>query len=495
MLAIIIGFLSLFTNPGPSGHANSVTLSPNSIVSDSLKRPAKNRIATTDTTRKFVQINRIFLVGNRITRDQIILRELSVKPGDIIYSSDLAGILDLDKKKLINTRLFNTVEIKIMELDAKNIDLVVDLNERWYTFPSPIFELADRNFNDWWQNYGHDFRRVNYGLRLYQYNMRGRNETLRLHAQFGFQRKFELLYRFPYIDKKQKHGLSLDLGYLETKNLAAKTFDHRYVYSKSDNILKSDRVAGLTYSYRKSFYKTHSAKIEYRKTHIADTVKSINPLFIKGDGEYELEYTSFNYQFNADHRDFFAYPLKGFQFAIDFRKTGLLPNDDVNKWEGSILYSRYLDLTKEYYLSNNTVLYASTPDDLSYVNFSALGMRKQFVRGYEIYVIEGPMYALNKTTLKKKIFSNTYHWSDMPIEQFRHIPLSIYFKTYFDMGMVENYPDYELLGVNTQLADKLIAGGGFGFDIVGSYDIVLRLEYSFNVEGGNGFFFHLKKEF
>jgi outer membrane protein assembly factor BamA len=487
MLAFIIGFLSLFAETG-SHHVQS--------DADSLKRPVKTRQIEIDTTRKFVQINRIFLVGNRITRDQIILRELRVKPGDIIYSSDLPQILDLDRKKLINTRLFNTVEIKILELDQKRVDLVVDLNERWYTFPSPVFELADRNFNEWWENYGHDFRRVNYGLRLYQYNMRGRNETLRLHAQFGFQRKFELLYRFPYIDKKQKHGLSLDLGYLETKNLAAQTIEHKYVYSKSDFILKSDHVAGLTYSYRKSFYKTHAAKIEYRKTHIADTVKNvINPNFIRGEGVRELEYTSFNYQFNADHRDFFAYPLKGFQFAIDFRKTGLLPQDDVNKWEASVLYSRYMDLKQNYYFSNNTVVYASTPDDLSYVNFSALGLRKQFVRGYEIYVIEGPMYALNKTTLKKKIFSNTYHWADMPIEQFRHIPLAIYLKTYFDAGMVKNYPLYEETGNNIDLSDKLIAGGGFGMDIVGSYDIVLRLEYSFNVEGEHGFFFHLKKEF
>lgn len=486
MLALIIGFLSLFSGHG-SIHESAAT--------DSLKRPHRNKAVQLDTTRKFVQINRVFVIGNRITRDQIILRELRVKPGDIIYSADLPSILDLDKKKLINTRLFNTVDIKILELDQKLIDIVVDVNERWYTFPSPIFELADRNFNEWWENYNHDFRRVNYGLRLYQYNMRGRNETLRLHAQFGFQRKFELLYRFPYIDKKQKHGLSLDLAYLETKNLAAQTLEHKYVFSKSDYILKSDRVAGVTYSYRRSFYKTHNAKIEYRKTYISDTVKTINPIFIKGEGIRELEYSSFNYQFNADHRDFFAYPLKGFQFFVDFRKTGLLPNDDVNKWEGSVLYSRYEDLNNNYYLSNNTVLYASTPDNLSYVNFSALGLRKQFVRGYEIYVIEGPVYALNKTTLKKKIFSNTYHWGDMPIEQFRHIPLSIYLKTYFDAGVVKNYPDYENLQINTTLSDKLIAGGGFGFDIVGSYDIVLRLEYSFNIERENGFFFHLKKEF
>ena len=49
--------------------------------------------------------------------------------------------------------------------------------------------------------------------------------------------------------------------------------------------------------------------------------------------------------------------------------------------------------------------------------------------------------------------------------------------------------------MNTRLSNKLLTGLGFGFDVVGSYDIVLRFEYSFNAQGENGFFFHVKKEF
>jgi len=37
-----------------------------------------------------------------------------------------------------------------------------------------------------YQKLRHDFSRVNYGMRLLQQNFRGRNETLRLTAQFGF---------------------------------------------------------------------------------------------------------------------------------------------------------------------------------------------------------------------------------------------------------------------------------------------------------------------
>lgn len=488
MLAIIISFFSFISPVQQAVGSQHVNAKP-----DSVKRPKKESVI--DTTGRFVEINRIFIIGNRRTREQIIRRELSVKPGDVIYSTDLPNRLDLDRKKLINTRLFNKADIRTLELDAKKIDLLVDVNERWYTFPSPIFELADRNFNEWWQNYNHDFKRVNYGLRLYQFNMRGRNETLRFIAQLGFQRRFELLYRFPYIDKKQKHGLSLEFGYLETKNLAYKTEDHKYQFLRRDTILRSDRVMGITYTYRKSFYQTHAVKLEYRNVRINDYVKLANPEYIKGETPTEQRYTWITYQFTADHRDFFAYPLKGYQLVTGITKYGLTPNDDVQKVEANVLYSQYFDLKKKFYLSNNSVVFWSNPQDLSYTNFGALGLKKQFVRGYELYVIEGPYYFLNKTTFKKLIFSNIYRWGRMPIEQFRHLPISIYLKTYGDLGYVNNYPQYRETGRNTRLTDKLIAGTGLGLDIIGSYDVVVRLEYSLNAEGEHGFFFHVKKEF
>lgn len=490
MLAIIFSLITFFFAPETGLLKNHRQV----IEYDSVKRPKHSIKNDTVRTGKYLNINRIFITGNRITRDQIILRELSLKTGDVVYSEDLNEILERDRKKLLNTRLFNTVEFKTLELEISKVDLIIDLHERWYTFPAPIFELADRNFNEWWQNYNHDFRRINYGLRLYRYNMRGRNETLRFHAQLGFQRKLEVMYRFPYIDRRQKHGLSIDAMFAETKNLAYRTFDHKYQFLKDDNILRTHKVAGLTYSYRNSFYETHSVRLEYFSGEINDTVRFLNPLYYKGESNNQ-KYSTLTYSFNSDRRDLISYPLKGHQFTITVTRNGFLPKDDVKKIETSVLYSKYFDLKKNFYLSNNLIGYASDPRRLSYYNFGVLGLRRQFVRGYEIYVVEGPYFVLNKTTFKKLIFSRKYHWASMPFDQFRHIPVSIYLKTYADVGYVKNYPDYEKLGLNTTLSDKLLSGAGFGLDFVSSYDIVFRFEYTFNAEGQNGFFFHLKREF
>jgi outer membrane protein assembly factor BamA len=485
MLAIIFSLISFFTP------AKSTQISDSTALSDSTKRPSRTRTVVADSTGRFLRINRIFIVGNRVTRDPIILRELTLKSGDFIYSSDLQSILEVDKKKLINTRLFNTVEIRTLELETDQVDLLIDLNERWYTFPSPIFELADRNFNEWWQNYGHDFSRVNYGLRLYQYNMRGRNETLRFLAQFGFSRRFGITYRFPYIDKKQRHGLAIDFDFAETKNLAYRTADHKLVFLESEDIVRTIRTGGLTYTYRPSFYESHILSLFYKSTTIRDTVALLNPNYL-GKENRSQQYAALTYQFNSDHRDYIGYPLRGYYLSAFATQNGLAASDDVKKFEISATFASFIDLQKGYYLSNYTVGYWSNPKNLPYYNYGALGYQKQIIRGYEIYVIEGPEYILNKTTFKKKILSRTYHWGAMPIPQFRHIPLAIYLKTYADVGYVSNYPNYE---VNSRLTNKFLSGVGAGIDIVGSYDMVFRFEYTYNAEGDRGFFFNIKKEF
>ncbi|HEY9005527.1 BamA/TamA family outer membrane protein [Ohtaekwangia sp.] len=483
MLALIISFISLFSPAEIIQVSDAVP-----PVADSIKRPLPIAV---DSIGRFVQINRIFIIGNHVTRDPIILRELTLKAGDYVYSTDLPGVLEIDKKKLINTRLFNTVEIKTLELETDQIDLLIDINERWYTFPSPIFELSDRNFNEWWQNYNHDLNRVNFGLRLYQFNMRGRNETLRFLAQFGFSRRFGITYRFPYIDKKQKQGLILDFDFMETKNLAFRTADHKLDYIETRNIVRTSRSGGITYTYRPSFYQSHAISINYKSTTVADTVVERNPNYL-GHERTHQNYAILAYQFSADHRDYIGYPLRGYYLLANITKSGLTAADDLNKLEISATYARFLDLKKGFFLSNYTVGYWSNPTNLPYYNYGALGYQKQIIRGYEIYVIEGPEYALNKTTFKKKIFGKTYHWKAVPIQQFRHIPLAVYLKTYADVGYVNNYPHYT---INSRLTNKLLSGVGGGIDIVGSYDMVLRFEYTFNAEGKHGLFFNFKKEF
>ncbi len=480
MLAFIAGLIGIASVEFNSAHHMVFQDHVNSSIADT-------------TEFKSLKVNRVLIIGNKITRNRIIERELSLKPGDTVSVSRLSEILVKDKNKVYNLRLFNTVNIRSLQLDGGNIDLLVEVNERWYTFPSPIFELSDRNFNEWWQNYGHDFKRVNYGLRLVQRNFRGRNETVRLSVQFGYTRRYSLLYSIPNLDEKQKHGLSFGFDYGEPKNLAYFTSDHKLDYLEMKQTLKKSIGGNITYTYRRSFYETHSFQLEYRDSHVADTIVKLNPNYYPG-GAQKIQFASISYSFTSDHRDVAAYPLKGYYFDGFLSKNGL-GFGDVNQFEGNVTYAKFIDLSKKTYLSNFTSLYASSPNTQPYALYSALGYRRQFIRGYEVYVIEGPKFFLNKTTLKKLIFSANYRFEEMPLEQFRHFPVSIYLKSYVDVGYVENYPRYNEIEINNTLSDRLLAGAGAGIDLVLAYDNVMRFEYTFTREGTNGFFFHLKREF
>ncbi|NJN41384.1 MAG: hypothetical protein HC811_03245 [Flammeovirgaceae bacterium] len=443
---------------------------------------------------KVVRVNRVIIIGNKITRDHIIARELSVKPGDTINLQKLSIQLIRDRERVYNLRLFNTVSLRTLELSPDTVDLLVEVTERWYTFPVPIFELSDRNFNEWWQTYNHDFSRINYGIRLYQYNFRGRNETLRLTAQFGFTRNFELIYRIPNLDRQQKHGLTFAFDFSEPKNLAYFTENHKLSFLRLRETLRETLGGGISYSFRRSFYETHTFSATYRDSHVSDTIVSLNPNYYKYNSTSQ-RFGTVSYQFVSDHRDVMAYPLKGFRFSAFISQVGLGLSDDANQLELNVTHAQHFDLGKNYYLSNFSSIYLSSPSDQPYSLFGALGYQKQFIRGYELNVIEGPWYVLNKTTFKKKIFSRNWNLDGVTIEQFQYFPLTIYLKTYADFGYVENYPLYEENQFNQELSNRFLLGGGLGIDMVTVYDTVLRFEYSITREGARGFFFHAKKEF
>jgi outer membrane protein assembly factor BamA len=439
-------------------------------------------------------VGRIIILGNKVTRDRIITRELSLHPGDTISSGNLADVLIRDRSKVYNLRLFQTVVIRPVPAGTGGVDILIEVTERWYTYPQPIFELSDPNFNVWWRTYNHDFKRVNYGIRLYRNNFRGLNEYIRVMAQFGYNRRFGLLYRVPNIGRSQKHGLAFNIDYEQPKNLAFQTADHERIYLEEHKTLKTSLGLGGSYSFRRSFYETHSISVEYQNGSVIDTVRFLNPNYFT-EGANKQVYTAISYSFNSEHRDVIAYPLKGYNVSGFVSKVGLGPTDNVNLLEANLTISQHYHAGQQFYLSNFTSVFASTPSSQPYSMYNAIGNRRQVLRGHESLIIESPNFFLNKTTLKKRLFSKAWSVDDSPIEQFRYFPLAVYLKVYYDFGYAQNYPRYEELMQNTMLTNKFLHGAGVGLDIVTLYDNVFRFEYTFTKTGITGFYFNLRKEF
>lgn len=465
-------------------------LTTNSYVSLSLPSLA-NQISDSlaNTT---IQIDKVFIIGYKKTKEQIIRRELSIYDGQTLTKDELNKAINADKRKLINTKLFLSVDINIIDLTEEKVDIIIRVAERWYFFPIPIFNLGDRNFTEWWVNQNADFSRVEWGLKLRHYNFRGRREILNLTAQFGYTKLFRISYLFPYIDKKQKLGLSFYGDYATNKNIAYKTSGHRQQFLDSEKVLRDRWRGGISLGYRPNFYSSHSFGIHYSSINLADTVPEQNPGYFNDGSKYQ-NYLALSYSFIWDFRDFVSYPLSGAYFRINADQIGLGIYDDVNVFKLNATYSRYFDLGNKFYFGSSITGHYSTPSKQPYYNYSGVGFVRDFLRGYERYVIEGQYYAINKNSLRRLLFAFETDVSDfIRVKQFSKIPFSAYLTLNFDHGYIKNYPNYD---ENNLFTDKYIYGGGLGIDIISFYDFVMRWEYSMNIEGEHALYFNLYAAF
>lgn len=77
------------------------------------------------------------VTGNKVTRDRVILRELTVQE-DTLNTQELQAALARSRENLLNTGLFNTVTVLPVFLGPQEAFVQVEVNERWYLFgPRP----------------------------------------------------------------------------------------------------------------------------------------------------------------------------------------------------------------------------------------------------------------------------------------------------------------------------------------------------------------------
>ena len=424
-------------------------------------------------------VNEIFILGNKKTKSSIILRELGIQKGMRFDSSSLQMAIDSAQIRIYNTNLFNSAELQPLYSTQDQVDLLIKVEERWYFYPSPFLRIADRNIMDWIINRDSEIERFNAGLKLDQYNFRGRNERLRFVGQIGFERRFALGYILPYIEKTQRHGLGFELVYNEREKMPYITEDHLPTYINEEQINRTSWFGEIRHSFRPSYYSTHYTSIGFNQTQISDTIASdgLNPNFL-GSGTTNQQYLFLQYNYVHDLRNNRNFPTQGQILRFSLQQRGIGIFNDISIFSVQAIYNRYFELNRNFYYATGFTGYFSTPRQQPYFNYSGLGYNGILARGFELDVIEGPRYFLYKNSLRKLIFKGKKDMSKfMPVAQFNDFKLGLYAKLIADFGYVENYPNYE---ISSRLTDTLLYSLGAGLDIVTIYDLVLRLEYTYN---------------
>ncbi|HOS47496.1 MAG TPA: POTRA domain-containing protein [Bacteroidia bacterium] len=436
-------------------------------------------------------IDRIIITGNNKTKEHIITRELLFHEGDTLPKYVLETSIEKSRENLMNIGLFNFVDIKYFQGIGEHTDVHIQVTERWYLWPMPIFEIADRNFNEWFSK--KDLSRTNYGMYVRQENFRGRDEILQVQFLLGYSQRLGLAYTIPYINRKQNLGFTAGVFTTRNHEIAYNTYQNKLLFYKDpDRYVRRDLSAFVRVTKRNGLYQYFNTTFEYKKVSTVDTVLEMNNDFFI-DGKTQQQYLSIGWNFRLDKRDYQAYAQRGYLFEADIYKTGFgLLKNEPHLIGLSLAFRKYQPIAQRFNISGMVKGRVVQRDDAPYSNQRALGYGNDYIRGYDYYVMNGQNFALFRSNFKYTLMpTKVYKAPIIRSDKFRLIPVSMYLNAFFDAGYVSDrqYAEFNPLNNSWQYSY------GIGYDYVTYYDLVFRFEFAINRLNESGLFFHIGTSF
>ncbi len=165
-----------------------------------LKSSELDSLIKVDSIRYFNYIiNKINIKGNKVTNDEVILRELNFKPGDKFDST----LYEQDKNNLNNLDIFNKVEINLFPDDkTKKIDYIILIEEAPNILPIPQGGMKEGSLKKIWA-----------GINFKWKNFRGYNETVGLNFGVGYEPFISVSYYNPWIGNEERFFTSFNFTF------------------------------------------------------------------------------------------------------------------------------------------------------------------------------------------------------------------------------------------------------------------------------------------
>jgi outer membrane protein assembly factor BamA len=433
----------------------------------------------------FYTVRNIILSGNKKTKSYIVEREYQIVAGNKYSLYDLKKKLRRTKEQIINSALFVTADVDTVDIGNNEVDVKVEVKERWYIFPLPYFSLIDRNINVWLRDYKASLERVNIGATFKHYNFSGRNDKLNIAVIGGYSQLLSLSYSQPYTDKQLKQGFNASISYSRNRELFYKTEANKQKFIRYDDFSKQLLRVSAAYSYRNlSSTFRFAAGIGFGKDKIDDKILAINPNFF-ANGKNSNTFFDISTSAAFLHADYIPYPLRGW-YATTFVAQRFAKDLGYLSFGGR--YLQAVPISKKLNYTFQASATVKLQHDSSFYNSRLLGYG-DYMRGFEYYIMDGSAGGIIKNTLRYKVLDFRVK-NLVKNKNYNNIPVKVFVKSYADIG----YAYMKNKGSNF-LNNRLLRSGGFGVDIATIYDIILKLEYSFNQIGQSGFYIHTQIDF
>lgn len=447
-----------------------------------------NSILNVANDTSLVLIADITVHGNKKTKPYIIEREVPFKQGQYIRRNELEKQLVIAKQQVLNTALFTQASVYVYSQQSGLVFINIDVKERWYLFPLPYFKLVDRNFNQWFVEQKASLNRTNYGIKFMQNNVSGRNDKLAVNLIAGYSNQVQIKYEQPFADKSLTKGFSLGFNFSRQRELNYGSAYSKQSFFKLNQFVIQSMRAEAAYLYRPAIKTRHSIKLAYVSSKVNDTVIALNPHYF-GNNQKSISYPELSYNIQYFNADYNAYPTKGFiGDASIIRKGGINKNMNLTQFQYHANLTIPVAKKMQLYLQSAGIL--KLPFNQPFINQQLFGYGDAYLRGLEYYITDGTAGLMGRATIRKEVFSTTLR-TPASVKKEVSIPFRFFIKAGEDIGYTYNKNPGTSILSNRFLYTECV-----GLDIViPSYDIVFKLEYSFNQLGQSGIFFHVRTDF
>ncbi len=398
-----------------------------------------------------VKIDSILFTGLDITEQDIIRKELDFEVGDSVNSAQLK----FNQERVFSLGIFTKVNFQLQKRQEKNI-VVIEVKESWYIYPIPFIDAKDK-----------DIHKLSYGLFLVVKNFRGRNESLRLRAAFGYDPNFQLSYYNPYLNKDENIFFNAAVSYSKITN-KSKSAKALFGGDFDQKIFSSEIILGKRFDL---FYRL-SANIGYRRIE--------NPVFIKGisasDDKIDNLF-SLGLSFIYDTRDLSQFPKKGSYISFHYIFSGLGING-INYKVFKYDLRKYIPIAGDLGLKGRLSSRFTFGNTIPFYDYSFLGFSER-IRGHFKNEREGNHYYLASLEtfypLVKDFNFGLNFIPFLPKSLFRY-RFAMYLSLFIDSG-------------TTQFRDSSLAlntfdtGYGIGLTILFLPYNTLRFDYAFDEKG------------
>ncbi|MCE1165434.1 MAG: hypothetical protein LWX07_08550 [Bacteroidetes bacterium] len=409
-------------------------------------------------------VNRILFVGNNVTRDEVILREMKTKEGQKLNLKDL----DEDVRRIYNLGLFNRIDVVPAPLSGNMINLVFEFEEMFYFLPVPQGGIKEGSFKKLWG-----------GLNFMWRNFRGKNETINLSFGLGYEPFIALGFSNPWIFKNQHYFYNFGVSYSRTYPRSTGLSDSVGRFFKKDDIptytlnnfqssLRFGKYLGDNMSLSGILAYNSYSTSEYEKGRTINTDGIDRYFTVAADLTY-------------DTRDYAKFATYGSYYNLQVSRIGLFSSSfDLNKFRTDLRRYIPLKLSNDYAL----VLVARYSSVITFgggslpVYLSESFGYADLIRGWDNYVFEGEDKMMGSLEMRIPILKPFYvkgkdHFilRKIPVMKQLSYRYGLYATVFIDAGGVWGRSERLF---NTQFRN----GYGIGLNFLLPFDFVYRTDFA-----------------